>query len=176
MRSIKRITPYLAVPAAAIALAACGSSSSGGGGGTASTAPSGGSTTATTHMPSPASGATKLGTAKGKLGRYLVDGSGRSVYLFLADKHGKSACSGACVSSWPILAASGKPTAGPGVDASKISVITRADGKKQVRYGKYPLYYYAGDSKPGDISGQGLNQFGAPWYLVRPNGQKYDTD
>lgn len=175
----KRTPTYLAVIATAVALAACGSSNnSSNQSGSAKSTSSGtyGGAPASTTSSSAASGASEIKTAKGKLGRYLVDGSGRSLYLFLKDKHGKSACSGACLSAWPIFGTGSKPKAGPGVDASKISVITRSDGKKQVRYGKYPLYYYAGDSKPGDIKGQGLKQFGAPWYLMRPSGEKYDTD
>ena len=173
MKSFTRIAPCLTAALAALALAACGSSDHGGGKSASSPAyepPAGrGSSSA-------GGGAMQIKTAKGKLGRYLVDGDGRSLYLFLADKHGKSACDEKCVAVWPLYGTSGKPKAGPGVDASKISVITRKDGKKQARYGKYPLYYYAGDKKPGDIKGQDLDQFGAPWYLVRPSGEKYDTD
>lgn len=179
----KRIPTYLAVAAAAVALAACGSSNKSGNSTSAGKSSSSGSSSSTyggapaaSSSSSSSSGASEIKTAKGKLGKYLVDGSGRSLYLFLKDKHGKSACSGACLTAWPVFGTGSKPKAGPGVDASKISVITRSDGKKQVRYGKYPLYYYAGDSKPGDIKGQGLKQFGAPWYLMRPTGEKYDTD
>jgi predicted lipoprotein with Yx(FWY)xxD motif len=171
--SSRRILCFLALTVVAVALAACGSSSKSGSSGSGS---SGGAYGGQTPAPSSTSGASEIKTASGKLGKYLVDGSGRSLYLFLLDKHGKSACSGACVSAWPLFSAGTKPKAGPGVDASKITVVTRSDGKKQVSYGKYPLYYYQGDSKPGDITGQGLKQFGAPWYLVRPTGLKYDTD
>ena len=177
MKSLARIALYLTVVAAALALAACGSSNDNGGkSSNASASSSYNAPAAQTSSSSSSSSSMEIKTAKGKLGKYLVDGSGRSLYLFLADKHGKSTCDGPCVAAWPLFSGSGKPKAGPGVDASKISVITRSDGKKQVRYGKYPLYYYAGDKKPGDITGQGLKQFGAPWYLMRPTGEKYDTD
>jgi predicted lipoprotein with Yx(FWY)xxD motif len=44
-----------------------------------------------------------------------------------------------------------------------------------VTYNGHPLYYYAGDQKPGDIKGQGLNQFGAAWYVLGANGNKIDN-
>jgi len=59
---------------------------------------------------------------------------------------------------------------------SKIGTIRRADGKRQVTYAKHPLYYFAGDRRPGDTNGQGLNQFGAKWYVVSPSGRKIDND
>ena len=183
MTRSRRIVLPLVLVVTALVVAACGSSSNSSSNkssnsGNPATNASGGAYGGGTTKPaaSTSSSAGMIKTAKGKLGSYLVDGSGRSLYLFLLDKHGKSACSGPCVAAWPLFGTSGKPKAGPGVDASKISLITRSDGKKQVRYGKYPLYYYAGDSKPGDQNGQGLKQFGAPWYLVRPTGEKYDTD
>jgi predicted lipoprotein with Yx(FWY)xxD motif len=52
----------------------------------------------------------------------------------------------------------------------------RHDGKTEVTYNGHPLYYYAGDSKPGAITGQGVKQFGAKWYVLGRNGKKIDTD
>jgi predicted lipoprotein with Yx(FWY)xxD motif len=45
-----------------------------------------------------------------------------------------------------------------------------------VTYHGHPLYYYAGDSQPGDTTGQGLNQFGAKWYVLASSGDKLDSD
>jgi predicted lipoprotein with Yx(FWY)xxD motif len=67
---------------------------------------------------------------------------------------------------------SGTPKAGSGAKASLIGTTTRTDGKDEVTYSGHPLYYYAGDSKAGDTNGQDLNQFGAPWYVVSPTGNK----
>src|SRR2546423_1604482 len=50
--------------------------------------------------------------------------------------------------------------------------IDRPDGTKQVTYGGHPLYYFAGDEKPGTTEGQGIDDFGALWWLVAPSGQK----
>ena len=46
------------------------------------------------------------------------------------------------------------------------------DGGTQVTYHGHPLYYYVGDSEPGDTNGQGLDQFGAKWYVVGAGGDK----
>jgi predicted lipoprotein with Yx(FWY)xxD motif len=109
------------------------------------------------------------------LGNVLVDAHGRSLYLFEADKRDMSNCSGACLSIWPALTSSGKPQAHGGVLASKIGTIAAAGGKRQVTYNSHPLYYYAGDQKAGDTTGQGLNQFGAEWYVLGANGDKIDN-
>jgi predicted lipoprotein with Yx(FWY)xxD motif len=106
----------------------------------------------------------------------LVDAHGRTLYLFEADKTNVSNCSSACLSLWPPLDASAKPQAKNGVLASKIGLIRGAGGKNQVAYNGHPLYYYAPDQSPGDTQGQGLNQFGAKWYVLATTGNKIDHD
>jgi predicted lipoprotein with Yx(FWY)xxD motif len=105
------------------------------------------------------------------LGQTLVDGQGRTLYLFEADTAGRSNCHGACASAWPPYLSSGAPQAGTGVAAGQLGTIPGA-GCAQVTYHGHPLYYYAGDSQPGDTTGQGLDQFGAKWYVVAPNGAR----
>jgi predicted lipoprotein with Yx(FWY)xxD motif len=61
-----------------------------------------------------------------------------------------------------------------GAVAGKLGVTKPAGGKSIVTYNGHPLYYYVGDKKPGDTTGQGLNQFGAGWYVVNPAGDKID--
>jgi predicted lipoprotein with Yx(FWY)xxD motif len=58
------------------------------------------------------------------------------------------------------------------VAASQLSTTKRTDGSTEVTYNGHPLYYYAGDSKPGDTTGQALDQFGAKWHLVGRDGSK----
>jgi predicted lipoprotein with Yx(FWY)xxD motif len=112
-----------------------------------------------------------------KLGQILVDGQGRTLYLFEADKAGKSSCNGACASAWPPYVSNGAPHARTGVTGALLGTSIRGDGGgTQVTYHGHPLYYYAGDDRPGDTVGQGLNQFGAKWYVVAPSGTKIDTD
>jgi len=111
-----------------------------------------------------------------KLGQTLVDGQGRTLYLFEADQAGKSACNGACTSAWPPYLSNGTPHAGTGVTGALLGTSVRGAGGTQVTYHGHPLYYYAGDSRPGDAAGQGLDQFGAKWYVLAASGNKIDTD
>ena len=110
------------------------------------------------------------------LGQTLVDGQGRTLYLFEADKAGKSECSRGCAGVWPPYLGGGTPQPGAGVTRALLGTATRSDGGAQVTYGGHPLYRYAGDNKPGDVTGQGLDQFGAKWYVLGASGNKIDLD
>jgi len=106
-----------------------------------------------------------------KNGAILVDGAGHTLYLFARDDHGESYCTGACAAVWPPYETSSSPHAA-GIPASALGTIKRSDGDRQVTFDGHPLYYYAGDaSSPGKTKGEQLNQFGAEWYLVAPNGK-----
>lgn len=100
---------------------------------------------------------------------FLVDGQGRSLYLFTTDTQngGTSACTDECLTQWPPVIVTGTPQAGQGVDASLLGTITRDDGTLQATYNGWPLYNYAGDAGPGTISGQGI---GGAWFLVSGTG------
>jgi predicted lipoprotein with Yx(FWY)xxD motif len=112
----------------------------------------------------PAAAATVMVKNDPKLGDYLVDAKGMTLYMFTKDTPGVSNCSGGCLTAWPPLVATGDLVAGPGV-TGKLGFITRADGTKQVTYNDMPLYYWASDVKPGDVNGQGV---GGVWYVVPP--------
>jgi predicted lipoprotein with Yx(FWY)xxD motif len=163
----RRLTIAIA-PAAlagiAIVVAGCG-------GGSPTAAKAGGYAAGATRAP--ARGAT-ITTEQTRLGTVLVDGQRRTLYLFEKDKGTTSRCTGACASVWPPLTSAGKSVAG-GLSAAKLGSIKRADGKAEVTYGGHPLYTYAGDTKPGDTRGQGLDQFGAEWYVLTPTGNKIDN-
>jgi predicted lipoprotein with Yx(FWY)xxD motif len=150
-----------AVVAGGIAVAACG----GGGGGSSSKASSGSAGSG---------GGVTVKVSTSKLGRILTDGNGRTLYLFEKDKGAASTCSGACASIWPPLTAATR-VAGHGVSAAELGSIKRPDGKTEATYAGHPLYTYAGDAKPGDTRGQGLDQFGAEWYVLAPSGHKIDN-
>lgn len=102
-----------------------------------------------------------------KFGKILVDGKGMTLYMFTKDEPNKSNCSGGCLKAWPPLATQGTPKLGDGVDATLIGNAALADGSKVVTYNKMPLYYWASDVKPGDITGLGV---GGVWFLVSPAG------
>lgn len=74
-------------------------------------------------------------------GTYLVDGEGRSLYLFVADKDGQSTCHDACRKAWPPLTVRGDVVAaGSQVGVDKLSTIERTTGERQVTYAGHPLY------------------------------------
>lgn len=109
------------------------------------------------------------------LGKILVDGKGLTLYLFLADKTDKSTCTGGCAQAWPPLTVDGKPTAAGGVRGKLLSTSERDGGARQVTYDDHPLYRFLGDRKPGDVTGQGLDNFGAKWYVLGTDGKKITT-
>jgi len=154
-----RVGGLAGIVAAAVLIAACG------GGKSASSSQASPSTPATSNT-----AAVTISTAKSPLGTYLTDSAGRAVYLFMGDSSGMSNCSGACTQEWPPLTTSSAAKAGGGVTASDVGTITRSDGAKEVTYKGHPLYYFEGDSGPGKASGQGLDDFGAKWWVVAPSG------
>jgi predicted lipoprotein with Yx(FWY)xxD motif len=118
------------------------------------------------------SAATISAASAGDLGKVLVDGQGMTVYLFEKDENGKSACYGACADAWPPVTTEVKPVAKGSAMAGKLGTTKRTDGTTQVTYAGWPLYLYAGDSKPGQASGNDVDGFGAEWYALTPSGQK----
>jgi predicted lipoprotein with Yx(FWY)xxD motif len=113
---------------------------------------------------------TVVDVARSRFGRVLVDEHGRTLYDFPPDKGTMSVCYGACAALWPPLTTKAKPHAGPGVRHSLLGTTRRSDGTLEVTYGGHPLYYYVADRKRGQFSGQGLDQFGAPWWVISPTG------
>jgi len=96
-------------------------------------------------------------TSKGKA---LVDGKGMTLYIFDRDATGKSNCNGQCANLWlPLIAAAG---AAP---SSDWTVVTRDDGGKQWAYKGKPLYTWSKDTKPGDVTGDGVNSV---WRIAAP--------
>jgi predicted lipoprotein with Yx(FWY)xxD motif len=117
------------------------------------------------------SSANGLTLHKTKLGKVVATGSGMTLYLFRADKHGKSACYGKCATFWPPLLASKKPAAGTGVKSSLIGLVMRKNGTHQVTYAGHPLYRFKLDKKAGQVNGQGQDFFGGLWYAVNSGGK-----
>src|SRR5262245_43126145 len=115
-------------------------------------------------------------TARTGLGRIIVDGRGRSLYLFEKDAHGRSACAGVCTVYWPPLLTNGRSIAIKGPKPSLLGSIRRAGRGRQVAYAGQPLYFFPGDTKPGQTNGEGLKDFGASWYVLTSSGKKIDRD
>jgi predicted lipoprotein with Yx(FWY)xxD motif len=154
-------------------LAACSS------GATTTTAPATAAapTTAPTDAPSEAAptdspaaaGDATVTLADNALGKILVGADGMTLYGFTPDTAGTSTCYDACAAAWPALVTDGAaaPTAGDGLDASKLTTSDRTDGTKQVKYGDWPLYYFASDTAAGDTNGQGV---GGKWFVIDATG------
>ncbi|HEY8798137.1 MAG TPA: hypothetical protein VIO85_09765, partial [Candidatus Dormibacteraeota bacterium] len=104
------------------------------------------------------------------LGKILVDGNGMTVYLFVADTGTASTCYTSCATIWPPVLTTGAPKAGAGAQASLLGTTARTDGTTEVTYAGHPLYYFIKDKKPGDTTGQGVNGFGALWWVLAPSG------
>ncbi len=138
--------------AGALSLAACGSSSSSA---KTTVAPS------TTAAAAASSGTTLKVVSTTSRGDVLVDGAGKTVYLFEKDSGTTSGCTGGCAKAWPALSATGTVTGSTGVDASKLS---SAHG--QVTYNGHLLYYFSGDPAAGDMNGVTIDG----WYPVTPAG------
>ena len=104
----------------------------------------------------------------GTLGSYVADASGMSLYIFLNDTPAAdgydpvSACNGGCVGSWPLFDVV-DGVFPSGIAGADVDRYMRADGDYQATFRGWPLYYYAADSSPGDINGQG-----AVWQVVDP--------
>jgi predicted lipoprotein with Yx(FWY)xxD motif len=102
------------------------------------------------------------------VGAFLTDASGMTLYLFTQDTEaGKSVCNDQCAAAWPPLAASDDLTLPAGVPGT-LGSIDRDDGSKQATYNDIPLYYWAKDENPGDITGQ---EVGGVWFVVPPGAE-----
>ena len=169
-----RLQAITAVSAAAVGLlaTACSSGSSS----SSVTSPSRAATASPAATIQASKTTVSLRAIGGIPGKVLVGSNGRTLYLFEADKNGKSTCTGACAAGWPPDTVTGTPQAGSGAKQSLLSTIKRSDGTKQVTYNGHPLYYFAGDTSAGDANGQGSKAFGAKWYVVNASGDKVDTD
>jgi len=163
------------VAAAALVAAACGS-----GGGSSS--PYGRAATASTNRPaaqapaspalpaSPQSAPTSVAVAASRIGPLIVDGSGRTLYVFDRDIPDTSTCYNECATAWPPLLTTGSPAPGSNVSGADLGTTRRRDGATQVTYHGHPLYLFVGDKQPGDTTGQGVDAFGARWYALDASG------
>jgi predicted lipoprotein with Yx(FWY)xxD motif len=117
-----------------------------------------GTLTATSAFAQAVAPAKTADTAKGKA---LVDAKGMTLYVFDKDAGGKSVCNGQCATNWPPLVAAADAKA-----STDWSVISRDDGAKQWAYKGKPLYTWAKDTKPGDITGEGVAN--NTWHIATP--------
>ncbi|MCG8922298.1 hypothetical protein [Lentzea sp. CC55] len=119
----------------------------------------------------PVSSLKLVGKPVDKMGLVVQDGDGRTMYRFDKDTpkpEGKSNCNNQCAVTWPPLLSDTVPQV-EGIDPKLVSLITRADGKKQVAIDGWALYAYSQDPKPGAWKGQGV---GGTWFVIQPDGKR----
>jgi predicted lipoprotein with Yx(FWY)xxD motif len=145
-------------------ISACGSSASTG----SATPPSNTTSPAATTAPAASSAVvqTAQATVGGKTITVFTDAKGLTLYYFTPDTATTTACTTTCGTNWPplLFSGSGTPTSATSVPGT-LSVVNDADGN-QVAYSGYLLYTFAGDSKPGDVKGQGI---GGKWFVATPD-------
>jgi predicted lipoprotein with Yx(FWY)xxD motif len=174
---VKTTSTMLGALCAAIALAACGSDSP-------AAAPAA-SVAAATQAPdpygSPSDSVAPVATAApaapagdalvvvsdNPLGQILTDGSGMVLYGFTADSDGTPTCNGGCAGAWPPVVVDAAFDIATLPASGAFTVVDRADGTKQLKSGKWPLYYFSGDAEAGQANGQGS---GGAWFVVAPDG------
>ncbi len=153
MLRLTRPGGLLATAAVALFVAAC--SSQAGGGATTPPAASGG-------------GGVEIDVAQGGPGAHLADSSGKSLYVRTTDSANTTTCTASCATAWPplTLQAGQNPTAGTGVTGT-LGSFKRPDGSTQATLNGMPLYYYSGDTSPGQTNGQGIEGI---WFVAAPGG------
>jgi predicted lipoprotein with Yx(FWY)xxD motif len=115
-----------------------------------------------------AGAAIAVAMANGTVGAYLTGKDGKTLYVFTPDSANTSTCTGTCAQTWPPFTVSASDTFAPGAGVTgALTTFARPDGTMQVAINGFPLYYYSGDSKAGDTTGQG--KFGK-WFVASPTG------
>ncbi|MEU2422247.1 hypothetical protein ABZ619_14665 [Streptomyces sp. NPDC007851] len=165
--------------ASALLLTACGSSSGDNSANTGAAAPP---ASASAGTAAPADGGTSTSSSgtghmvstnmlmsrtMSGMGSVITDAEGFTLYRYGKDQVNMSMCTGSCAQTWMPVMADGTPQ-GMGVQA-KVGVVTRDDGMKQITLAGWPLYRYMGDTKAGEMNGQGKN---GTWFAVTPAGKE----
>jgi predicted lipoprotein with Yx(FWY)xxD motif len=172
MPRLRTVMPALAATTLVSgALVAAGSATAG-----AASAPAA-TSLASTMRSAPADHGVTVKTHHKSLGTYLVNSSGRSLYLFEKDEHStKSHCYHKCAIEWPPFITHGKPHAAGKVKGGLLGTTKRKNGDKQVTYNGHPLYFFDEDSKAGQTNGEGVKAFGAEWNVVNKKGHEIEND
>lgn len=99
-------------------------------------------------------------TAQTAKGLALTDAKGMTLYVWDKDAAGKATCNGACAKNWPpFMAPAGATPSGD------YTIVTRDDGTMQWAYKGKPLYGWIKDTKPGDVTGDGV---AGTWHIATP--------
>jgi predicted lipoprotein with Yx(FWY)xxD motif len=164
-------TPTTAASSAAVAAAAPASAAAVAPASSGAAAPASSAAVASAAGASSGAAAT-VAVKTGPLGAYLVDATGKSLYLYTPDTSTTSTCYDKCASAWPPLLTSGAPQSGAGATASLLGTSPRTDGTTQVTYAGHPLYSFICDKSPGTTKGQGVE---GTWWLLTATGAPIKT-
>ncbi len=165
---MKKLTALLVLPAALALLAGCGGSGDSG-----STEGSGATAGESTAM-KPTAKPLKVSSANvSGVGQVLVDGEGKTLYVFAPDEAKEVTCEGDCAAIWPplVLEAGQKAKAAGKVKASLLGSDPGPAGGEVVTYAGWPLYAYVSDTEPGQATGQAIDLNGGYWYVITPQGK-----
>lgn len=168
-RGARRTILAALTAATAVLVAACGSSSSPKPATHAALTPA--SAPASASVSDPA-GPARVQVRNTSLGRIIVDGHGRTLYMFGGDHADKSRCTATCAHLWPPYTTTGRPTSGPGAKRSLLGVTHAADGQSVVTYRGHPLYRFIKDTGPGRVNGEDVSAFGGRWDALSPAGTR----
>jgi predicted lipoprotein with Yx(FWY)xxD motif len=98
-----------------------------------------------------AGGAVKVATVGGQ--EILTDANGMTLYIFDRDNPGVTNCYDKCAVNWPPAMAAADAKA-----EGDFTLVDRTDGGKMWAYKSMPLYLWIKDTKPGETTGDGVNQ------------------
>jgi predicted lipoprotein with Yx(FWY)xxD motif len=89
-----------------------------------------------------------------------------TLYTLSADGHDHSTCTTQCLQFWPAVS----PAGGQALSVAT-GHTTTPDGTAIATVAGHPVYTFSQDHQPGDVNGEGINEFGGTWYAVSPSGQ-----
>lgn len=126
-----------------------------------------------------------------EFGSYLVDGEGRTLYLFMSEEVHQSrqsaarmtdgvqeaavSCAGDCLERRPAFTSENGVEAGEGIDAEML-YTAEFDGRMHVVYNGWPLFYFSGDEAAGQINGHETVSFGGQWHVINPEGLRVEAE
>jgi len=121
----------------------------------------------TTAAPA-APAAALVGVSDNALGQLLAGANGRTLYGLTNDAAGTPTCVDGCAAAWPPVVVDDSLDLSSLPSTASFSIVDRPDGTKQLKAGKWPLYYFSGDTAAGEANGQGS---GGVWFAVAPDAK-----
>lgn len=110
-------------------------------------------------------------TSHDPYGEYLVNREEQVLYVFTPDSAGEPTCYEDCAQAWPpYLSPMDDPLADESLEQDLLGTVERRDGRHQVTWAGWPLYFYAQDRSDAP-TGQDVHSHGGEWYLMGPDGR-----